>query len=159
MTSKVDRKRDVIRGLGFVALYSAYAEEQADELLKRLAPAEPFDYSIQSLPISKKLRHAARAIKKLGSAELDNLNAVLLNGPALFEKRNELGHGRFYAGRNGKPDKLKSGRANTPDREIDAEELYELAKAFKNYAAELRRPTLTKIPRVLSQHNLSAKKT
>ena len=33
---------DIIKGLGFVALYAAYLEEQVDALLFMLQPVEPF---------------------------------------------------------------------------------------------------------------------
>jgi len=35
--------KDIIRGLGFVTLYSAWVEEAVDDLLRQMAQLEPFD--------------------------------------------------------------------------------------------------------------------
>lgn len=42
-------------------------------------------------------------------------------------KRNEVIHGRFYAG-NDRSDNLKSGGPGVPDRQVTPDELYDLAE-------------------------------
>ena len=44
-----------------------------------------------------------------------------------LEKRNEVIHGRIYAG-NERSDNLKSGRPGVPEREVTANELYDIAE-------------------------------
>ena len=50
---------DVIKGLGFVTLYSAWVEEDVDDILRLFSEVVPFDNRKQRLPISRKLKHAA----------------------------------------------------------------------------------------------------
>jgi len=153
MAGKLRSDGDVIRGLGFVTLYSAYAEEQADCLLDWLSPIQDFDDTTKRLPISKKLKHALKIVETLGWKELRDLKDVLRHGPGLFERRNEVVHGRIYA-RHKRPAKLKSSRPNVSDREIESEELYELANDFMNYRAALHRPTLSDLHRLIRRYDV-----
>jgi hypothetical protein len=143
---------DIIRGLGFVTLYSAYAEEQADNLLERLSQIEAFDDQKRGWPISKKLRHALKLIERLSSSELTNLKKVLQDGPELFDRRNQVVHGRIYSGRHKRPDTLRSGRPKVPQREIKAEELYELANNFMRYQGALCGIDAVRLAYALSQY-------
>jgi len=52
---------DIIRGLGYVALYSAYLEEQIDNLLFILNSVEEFGEDKQRWPISRKIKHAKKS--------------------------------------------------------------------------------------------------
>ena len=52
---------DIVRGLGFVALYAAYLEEQVDNLLEALDRVESYDSVKQRWPISRKIKHAIDA--------------------------------------------------------------------------------------------------
>ena len=140
---------DIIRGLGFVTLYSSYAEEEVDNLLERLAPVEIFNDKMKKWPISRKLDHAARIVRRLACAELQELEQTLQAVSALFARRNEIVHGRIYAGFEA-GDTLRSGRPNTPDRPIEATELYDLANNFMNCKCALYRPTIFKLPRCLN---------
>lgn len=140
---------DIIRGLGFVALYSAYAEEQIDNILECLHPIEAFDVKKRRWPISKKIKHAGGLVERIASSELSDLQSALAAGPALFEERNEVVHGRIYAGFD-RTDTLQSGRANVPLRIVTAEELYELANEFSSYRSALIRPQIFKLPRAIS---------
>ena len=49
---------DIVRGLGFVALYSAYLEEQIDNLLFKLSEVEEFTDEEQRWPVSRKIKKA-----------------------------------------------------------------------------------------------------
>lgn len=111
---------------------SAYAEEQVDKILECLHSVETFDVKKRRWPISKKLKHAGSLIERIASSELSELQSALAIGPALFEKRNEVVHGRIYAGFD-RTDTLQSGRTNVPQRAVTAQELYELANEFFSY--------------------------
>ena len=121
---------DIIRGLGFVTLYSAYLEEQIDVLLAALGPIEEFGKDKQRWPISRKIKHVKKALGNLDKEKFKELMINLTSCLGLFEDRNELVHGRIYGGTFNRPDILKSGRPNIPDRKIDSAELYQLATEF-----------------------------
>lgn len=139
---------DPVRGLGFVTLNAAYLEEQIDNLLFMLQPVEPFPNEEQRWPASRKISKAKRLVETLtfeyGEALLQDLDA----SKGLLEWRNEVVHGRIYANFD-RPDTLKSGRPNTPEREIDAAELYELANKLSEARDCLYRPMIFQIPRAL----------
>jgi hypothetical protein len=128
---------DIIKALGFVTLYAAYLEEAIDELLARLGDIEKFGEDERKWIISKKIKQAKKILNNLDKEKFEDLIKKLDSCKALFEHRNELIHGRIY-GRNDRPDILKSGRPNIPDREVDSAELYELATEF--FKAAFDRP-------------------
>jgi hypothetical protein len=139
---------DTVRGLGFVTLYAAYLEEQIDNLLFMLNSVQPFTEQDQRMPISARIRRAKLAVAAINFEERDELLKNLDAAKQAFEERNEFVHGRIYANFD-RPDTLKSGRRNIPEREVKPEELYSLA----NYLADLRlaiyRPMILKIPKAL----------
>jgi len=139
---------DVVRGLGFVALYAAYLEEQVDNLLFMLQPLEAFPENEQRWPTSRKIEKAERLVAGLAFEYRDALLHDLDVSRQLLEWRNEIIHGRIYANFD-RPDTLKSGRPNTPDRVVDAAELYELANNLAEARSTLYRPMIFQIPRAI----------
>lgn len=142
------RDNDVIRGLGFVALYAAYLEEQIDNLLFMLEPVEPFPEEEQRWPTSRKIDKAKRLIAKLSFGYRDALLGDLDACKELLKRRNEVIHGRIYANFD-RPDTLKSGRANVPDRVVEPAELYDLAENLGEARAAVLRPMILQIPKLL----------
>jgi len=138
---------DVIRGLGFVALYAAYLEEQIDDLLTLLSAIDTNNTQVRPWQISKKIKYAIKLLKKLDASEFPGLEQDLYTCLQLFEDRNELIHGRIYAN-IGRPHTLKSGR-DLPDREVSSMELYRLANEFLAFRDEISRPMIFKLPREL----------
>jgi hypothetical protein len=143
---------DIIRGLGLVTLYSAYLEEQIDNLCAMIGSIEEFGEDKLRWPISRKIKHAKKLLSKLDGTEINNLITDLDTCSALFEDRNELVHGRIYGGTFDRPDTLKSGRPNIPDRDVDSAELYNLANEFDEFRAVIYRPTIIKLPRALNAY-------
>jgi len=139
---------DIVRGLGFVSMYSAWVEEVVDDLLRFMAQVEAFDEGRQRWPISRKLNHAANVVRRLNSRELDGLPEALEAGVALFDRRNEVVHGRIYAGHDA-VDYLQAGRPNLPTRPITSKELYQLANDFRGYRGHLIGPQLFRLPRAV----------
>lgn len=142
---------DIVRGLGFVALYSAYLEEQIDNLLFMLSAVEAFTEEEQRWPVSRKIKKAKTVAGKFDFEGRDDLVTILDLAKDAFEERNKIVHGRIY-GKFDRPDTLKSGRPNTPDREIEAAELFDLANHFSDLQGEVYRPMIFKIPRALASH-------
>jgi len=140
---------DIIRGLGFVTLNSAYLEEQIDNLLHMLSSVEQFAEEEQRWPVSRKIKKAKQLAAKLEFEGRDDLVAVLDEARAAFERRNEIVHGRIY-GNFDRPDTLKSGRPNIPEREIASTELYDLANHFSDLQREVYRHMIFKLPRALA---------
>lgn len=136
---------DVVRGLGFVALYASYLEEQIDDLLFMLEPLEPFPENEQRWPTSRKIEKAKRLVADLVFGYRDALLADLDNSRQLLECRNEVIHGRIYANFD-RPDTLRSGRPNKPDRLVDSSELYDLANNLFAIRAAIYKPMLIQIP-------------
>jgi len=58
---------------------------------------------------------------------------------------------RIYANFD-RPDTLKSGRRDKPDREIQSEELYKLANEFDAFRAAVYRELIFKIPRAVNKY-------
>lgn len=136
---------DIVRGLGFVSMYSAWVEEDVDDILRLLSPIQAFDEKVQCWPISRKLKHAAQIIERLGSNELKELPTALRDGLDLFKARNEVVHGRIYAGFD-KAVYVQSGRPNIPTRAVTSSELYQLANEFTNYRGHLIGPQVIRLP-------------
>lgn len=136
---------DVVRGLGFVALYAAYLEEQIDNLLFMLQPVEPFPESEQRWPTSRKIEKAKRLVDGLVFEYREPLLADLNVSRQLLEWRNEVIHGRIYANFD-RPDTLRSGRLNAPDRAVEPSELYDLANNLFEARAAIYGPMIFQIP-------------
>ncbi len=120
---------DVIRGLGYVALYFAYLEEAIDDLLEsleRCGVALPQNMMRRST--SQKIAFCRDSIQPhvASSQEMASLDGALQYAADRFEERNDVIHGRIYAQFEG-PDMRRSGRRGVPDRPITSEELYSLA--------------------------------
>ena len=144
---------DVVRGLGFVTLYSAYLEEEIDNLLQLLESIDSSPTQHLRWPISRRLKKAKKLVTSLRAEELSELLADLDACGDLFERRNELVHGRIYSnyGRGDEENaQLHSGRPDIEDREITPQELYDLANVVFGYQGAIRRPQLFKLPRILS---------
>ena len=140
---------DIVRGLGFVALYAGYLEEQVDNLLLMLQPIESFPEEAQRWQISRKLDQAKKLIGQLTFEYRETLLKDLSASKQLFNWRNEVIHGRIY-GAFDRADTLKSGRPHVPERAIDAAELYELANNLDEARSALYRPMIFQIPKALA---------
>lgn len=123
----MNRDDDIVRALGFVALYAAYVEESVDVVMERLALVKEITDKERRWPTSRKIDWCIEVLKSLESDELSRLISLLGETKDVLEKRNEAIHGRIYAG-NERSDNLKSGRPGIPEREVTADELYDLAE-------------------------------
>lgn len=142
---------DIVRGLGFVTLYAAYLEEQIEALLWMLDPVTKFDAERQCWPISRHFKHIKRSLSKLHPSNFNSYKDDLTLAKALFRERNEVVHGRIYAGMD-RPDYLKSSRQNNPTRNIYSSELYSLANDLDNMRSIIYRPMVFQIPRAIESY-------
>jgi hypothetical protein len=91
---------DIIRGIGYVALYSAYLEEAIDQVVEALiAHRVPAERNIVRAPASRKIRFSKDSIGRLISSneEMARLDQALDYASQLLEERNVVIHGRIYA--------------------------------------------------------------
>lgn len=140
---------DLIRGVGYVAIYAAYVEEEIDALLDSLASVEAVDDSLRRQPTSTKLKAIKKRLQKLEAPSLAELPAELDACGRLLDARNELLHGRIYAV-PGSPDELHPGRPGRAKRPVSSIECYDLANALGNCRSILKRPQIFDIPRAVS---------
>jgi hypothetical protein len=113
---------DLIRPLGLVTLYFAYAEGELDALLETLSEREPFDDAKRQWPVGRKLGHARQLLRSLGAPELSDLDDCLDEARQLFDRRNTIVHARMFAG-----GRLESNRRDAPTH-VTPVELTELAQ-------------------------------
>lgn len=123
---------DLVRPLGFVTLYAAYAEGELDELLSVLPAKEPYDNAKRQWTVGRKLGYAQRLVRDLRSLDLTDLHATLKEAKALFEQRNELVHGRLFAG-----GRLVSNRIDQSDRRVSQEDIVRLAEQIFSWKERL----------------------
>lgn len=120
---------DLIRGLGFVALYAAYLEQAVDECLSVVAARDPeADRKLYRRPTSQKIEYIQQQLQRLAplSEELARFPAILQAIGELLEERNLVIHGRVYAV-PGVGDVRISGRPGVPETPATSAELYVLA--------------------------------
>lgn len=142
---------DLVRGLGYITMFSAWLEEDIDDILRQMAPVQDFGEQIQRFPISRKLRHAADLVRLLKSDELGDLAAGLDQVAELFEDRNEFVHGRIYAN----PEQgtlLQSGRQGIPTRQVTSGEAYDLANEIWGSRAVFIGPQVIRLPRAVNEY-------
>lgn len=144
---------DEVRGLGFVALFTAYLEEQIDACVDALASIDPtMAKKMASKPASVKAKHCIDLLRSLKSEEpeveqlLDTFEASL----KLLDARNDVVHGRIYGQADGAAIR-KSGRLNVPDRQVTSAELYELANTIFGAQSFLMHGAWHIIPRALAR--------
>lgn len=123
---------DLVRPLGLMTLYAAYAEGEIDELLSALLAPEPFDDAKRQWQVGRKLTYAQRLIRKLKASDLSGLLATLEGAKALFRQRNELVHGRLFSG-----GRLVSNRTNVATRHVSADDIVGLAEQIFNWKEQL----------------------
>ena len=144
---------DIVKGLGYLTLYAAYVEEAVDNCMHILSK---YDFSppkkSQTWPISRKIAYIQTQISlKSLTHELSNFPALLNHLLELFEKRNELIHGRVYGPLLGDKDTLRPGRLTGSLRAISSEEIYSLANDFFSTLGGLNHASYYSLTRYLNQ--------
>jgi hypothetical protein len=119
---------DLIRPLGFVTLYFAYAEGQLDEVLKLLTSVTGSRDS-KVLSFGSKVGEAKDIVASIGAHKLPGLVAALEEVRPIVEARNELVHGQLFNG----------GRlvSKTGTRTVTAKEIEDLAEQIFSWKERL----------------------
>ncbi len=120
---------DLIRALGYVALYSAYLEEAIDEVFSATTVAnEAHHPKMNRWQVSRKLDHIGQSISGWTRLpdELTRFLTCIDPLKALLERRNLIIHGRIYSDpKSG--DVLKPARVGFPEIPARSVDLYDLA--------------------------------
>jgi len=142
---------DLVRGLGYVALYAAYLEEAVDECLAVLSMGDSAELEkLMRRPSSLKVEWLQKQISDLEplSKELAQFPAVLDAVALLLEERNSVIHGRVYAV-PGEGDIRYSGRRSVPTEPASSTELFGLANELFNICAPLNHASQFSLSRLL----------
>lgn len=118
---------DVIRGIGYVAIYSAYLEESIDNCIELLIIKGFLDPKIRKSQASRKIKEFKNCLNGM-STKPSRFRDLIINlevAKQLLEHRNQLLHGRIYSSPT--VDRLESSRVGVPDREVSSGEAYDLA--------------------------------
>jgi hypothetical protein len=120
---------DLIRGLGYVALYAAYLEEALEEVFSAVNSVNGVhDPKMDRWQISRKLDHISKSMDGWAEMadELTRFRACIDPLKKLLERRNLVIHSRIYADpKTG--DVLKPARAGYPEVPAASADLYDLA--------------------------------
>lgn len=140
---------DLVRGVGFVTIYSAFLEGVINELLSRLSVIEDFSEKIQREPISSRVGRAKKIIASIKDPAVSEICELLDLCSKHFEWRNEIVHSLIKS-----PDyhveNLQSLRPNVPARKVDPKEMYMLANNLNDLRGSVSRLFLFEVPRLLS---------
>lgn len=136
---------DLIRPLGLVTLYFAYAEYELDLLLEDLDPLEPFSDEKRQRQVGWKLGQAQRLLGKFRPEGLDELLGKLAEARALFERRNTLVHSCIFAG-----GRVVSSRPGVPEGRTSPEELDALAEQIFSWKAHIHAYRFKKVQPLLA---------
>ena len=146
---------DLIRGLGFVALYAAYLEEGIDEVLEILLAADPVgDQRILRRSTSQKMEYIRKRVRDIEPlpSELMRFTVTLDGVTELLEQRHQMIHGRVYA-IPGEGDIRKPARRGMQDQPATSAELYALANDIFEAIGPLRHASMFSLPHRLNSIN------
>jgi len=122
---------DLVRSVGYVAIYAAYVEERIDFIFRALIDAGV--ETGERLSFSQK---TARIERFLGAQILTDDQRSLVEELRIardcMDERNAVIHGRVYGHVDGGGVTLKSARPERPDRPANSEENYGLANALSD---------------------------
>jgi hypothetical protein len=114
---------DPIRALGFITVYSAYAEQCIDDLLDLLG-----EDSLKRAQATKKIRRLKEMadLFEWANDEGERFQSLLSEAEAIFDKRGEYIHNRYIGCSNGEII-MKPGRPDRLEEKVTSGTLYEFA--------------------------------
>lgn len=145
---------DIIRGLGYVCLYSAYLEEAIDEVFELVLSADLVITDKEKAfrwQISRKIDYIESFMSTQVQLpqELAGFVEALSPTKVLLDKRNLVVHGRIY-NQPGSGDVLKPARRGLQEIKAKSAELYDLANELFAARAPYMYASMFAIPRLLS---------
>lgn len=141
---------DVIRGVGFVAVYSAYLEDEIAELIELTMNLTPLRKNIHQLSLTDQAKHLRKALQKLfkethhwngKEAEQTQTAHTLKVVEKITPERNQAIHSQLISNQAGIITQ-KNRRLNTQGQ-IKSSDVYELANYIFDLTSEVRRIQFT----------------
>jgi hypothetical protein len=137
---------DLIRPLGLVTLYFAYAEAEIDMLIDALPSSEAYDDKKRQWSVGRKLAYAQKLTKQMHAESLNGLKAILNEAKVHFERRNAIIHSSIFAG-----GRMVSNRKTVPNQQISANELNQLAELIWSCKEQISMFRCRHIPPLLAE--------
>ncbi|MCA3274660.1 MAG: hypothetical protein ING26_03970 [Roseomonas sp.] len=140
---------DLIRGLGYVALYAAYLEKEIEDIFFAVVKMEKKQNpKMDFWPISQKLKYVYKKMKEWPNlpSELEEFCSYTEQLLSLLENRNILIHGRIYADKK-TGDTLKPARKGCQAVPAVSGEFYELANQLSAALAPCKKVSMFALPR------------
>ncbi|HAU1249845.1 TPA: hypothetical protein F8R87_08495 [Legionella pneumophila] len=141
---------DIIRGVGFVAVYSAYLEDEVVELIELTAHITSLRKNIHQLSLTDQAKHLRKVFKKLfeethdwiGKKEEQTQTAHILKiVEKITSERNQTIHSQLISNQAGIITQ-KNRRLNTKNQ-IKSADVYNLANYIFDLTSEVRRLQFT----------------
>jgi hypothetical protein len=142
---------DLIRPLGILTLYFAYAEYEVDLFLEFLSPIEPFDKKRRQWSVGRKLTLVQRLVRQLHGDGSLGREELFANARSLIERRNKLIHSCVLAG-----GRVISGRPGVPEWRVSPEEISELAEQIFTWKENVHAYHCLVIAPLLLKHSTNA---
>lgn len=118
---------DLVRPLGFVTLYAAYAEQELGELIQLLCDKSELPEEWHRQPVGWKLGRISDELARVRPEVIRDLLIAVYDARVLFAQRNELIHGSIFS-----PERLVSQKPDAPDRRVSPDSISALADALFN---------------------------
>ena len=152
---------DLIRALGYVALYAAYLEEAIDDVLLAVCSVnKDADRKKLRWPVSRKIDFIHQSMEDWNnlSTELSRFTNIIVMLSELLERRNFYIHGRIYADRKS-GDILKPAREGYPEIPAMSSDLYSLANDLFGARSLCQHTSEFAIPRYANSQSQLPKET
>lgn len=141
---------DVIRGVGFVAVYSAYLEDEIAELIELTTGLVSLRKNIHQLCLTDQAKHLLKGLKKLfiethywigKEQEQEQTEHLLKAVEKITPERNQVIHSQLISNRVGII--TQKNRRLGIEIQIKSADVYQLANYIFNLTSEVRRLQFT----------------
>ena len=116
---------DLVRPLGFVTLYAAYAEQEICELVRLLCDMDDLPEKWFRKSVGWKLKTVVGKLDRVQAGAIPDLIVAVSDARHLFNQRNDLIHGLLFSG-----GRLVSLDPDVPDQRVTPDQVAALADAL-----------------------------
>jgi hypothetical protein len=142
---------DVVRAVGFIAIYSARLEARIHNLLVLLSPITPYPEDEHRWQISRKIGACKKRLAELDAQGHGDLLSDLDKCKEHFEWRNEILHSQPFSPEYDEIN-LVSNRPGVEARSVDSKELYVLVNNLSALHSTIYRPQIFDIPASVAKY-------
>ena len=132
---------DVVRGLGFVSVFSGHLEAQINRVLELFSIREDFTNAERTYSISQRIAKAERLANELKGPRKSELIRQLGIAKDLFSRRNDVLHSSIYYASYERDEIYQySVFPDVPRLRISAKDMYKLAEEIRDCQLAMDRP-------------------